>query len=104
MQRIIAQIDKEFRQIFRDRTVLILAFVLPLSTLIIIGKSVSLKVNDIPVVFQDLDQSALSRKYLDQFRQSLVFNVESLPVNVKPERVLDSNLARAAIIIPGGFE
>jgi ABC-2 type transport system permease protein len=104
MQRIIAQIEKELRQIFRDRTVLILAFVLPLSTLVIIGKSVSLKVNNIPIVIQDLDQSALSRKYLDQFRQSLIFNVETWPVNERPERALDSNLARAAIIIPGGFE
>src|SRR5437867_3031247 len=104
MQRIIAQAHKELRQIFRDRTILILSLVLPLTTLAAIGTSVSLKVTELPIIVRDLDQTALSRQYQELFRQSLTFHVEPSPVNVQPERILDNNRARAAIIIPKNFE
>src|SRR6478672_3883824 len=104
MKRIIAQARKELTQLLRDRLSLALALVLPLVLLFLFGFSISFSVTGLKVVVQDLDQSPLSRKYVDTCRASLTFKVDALPVNMQPEKVLQAGIARAAIIIPEHFE
>jgi len=104
MKRIIAQIRKELKQFSRDKLTVVLALVLPLITMWLLGSAVSLTVTDLPVVVQDWDQSASSRRYYDTIKQSLTFHVVDLPVNESPENALDQAKARAAIIIPPKFE
>ena len=104
MKRIRAQIQKELTQILRDRLALILTIVLPLVLLLLLGKSISLTVTNLPIVIQDLDQSTLSRGYAESYRQSLTFRVISYPVDENPENALLTNRARAVVIIPEHFE
>lgn len=104
MKRILAQIRKELKQFSRDKLTVVLALVLPLITMWLIGSSVSLTVTDLPVVIQDWDQSATSRRYYDTIKQSLTFHVVDLPINESAESALDKGKARAAIIIPAKFE
>jgi ABC-2 type transport system permease protein len=104
MKRIIAQIRKELTQFSRDKLTVVLALVLPLITMWLLGSAVSLTVTDLPVVIQDWDQSASSRRYYDTIKQSLTFHVVDLPINESPEKALDKAQARAAIIIPPKFE
>jgi len=104
MRRIIAQARKELTQTFRDRLTLALALVLPLVLLALLGTAISLTVKDIPVVVQDLDQSPLSRRYVETLQTSLTFRIVSLPVAVQPPEALAASRARAAIIIPQHFE
>jgi ABC-2 type transport system permease protein len=101
---ILIQARKEWIQISRDRLTLILALLLPLTTLAILGASISLKVTDLPIVVQDFDNSPLSRRYIDQFRTSLTFRIAPWSVNERMEKALDIGSARAAIIIPVHFE
>src|SRR5665811_2131819 len=64
-RRIIAQARKELTQIMRDRLALALALVLPLFLLLLLSNAISLTVNDLPLIVQDLDNSAASRSYID---------------------------------------
>src|SRR5438105_1302744 len=104
MKRILAQVRKELTQLWRDRLTLALALVLPVLLLLLLSKATSLTVKDIPVAVQDLDKTPSSRRYIEAVGASLSFKVTALPQNMSPERALDQNLARAALIIPPHFE
>jgi len=103
MRRIFAQARKELTQIVRDRLALALALVLPVGLTALLGTSISLTVTDIPIVVQDLDQTPMSRRYIDAFRTSLTFRVVALPPGLSPEGVLTAGRARAALIIRERF-
>jgi len=104
MKRIIAQTRKELTQTFRDRLTLALALVLPLVQMWLIGSAISLSVEDLRVVVQDMDQTPLSRQYSEVLRNSITFQVVPMAVDEQPERALDRSDAHAAVIIPEGFE
>jgi ABC-2 type transport system permease protein len=104
MRRIIAQARKELTQILRDRLALALALVLPLILLFLLGFAVSLTVTDMAIVVQDLDQTPLSRQYIDQFRSSLTFRVDPWPVQESPWKALEAGKARGVLIVPEHFE
>jgi len=104
MKRILAQSRKELTQFSRDRLTVVLALVLPVILMWLIGSSVSLTVSDLPVVVQDLDQTPMSRRYVETIRASLTFRIVPLPITAAPESALDKEEARAAIVIPSDFE
>ena len=104
MKRVLAQVKKELTQLFRDKLTLALALVLPVLLLLLLSKATSLTVKDIPVAVQDLDQTPLSRQYIEAVAGSLSFKIGALPPDLKPETALDQNVARAALVIPPHFE
>ncbi|MGQ0762809.1 MAG: ABC transporter permease [Acidobacteriota bacterium] len=104
MRRIIAQARKELTQIVRDRLTLAFALVMPLFLLALLGSAISLDVKDLPVVVQDLDQTPLSRQYIEALQGSITFRVASLPPAEQPEQALLAGSARGAIVIPEHFE
>ena len=103
MRRALAQARKELTQLVRDRLSLALALVLPVALLLLLGTALSLSVTNVPIVVQDLDDSSISRDFVDAFRASVTFHVVLWPVDQPPERALTSNAARAALIIPRHF-
>lgn len=103
MRRILAQARKDVTQLLRDRLALALAVVLPVVLTALLGTSISLTVTDIPLVVQDLDQTPLSRRYIDAYRSSLTFKVVALPVAGSPETAIESGRARGALILPEHF-
>jgi len=103
MRRIIAQARKDLTQLVRDRLALALALVLPAFLTAFLGTSISLTVTDIPLVVQDLDQTPLSRQYVDAFRSSLTFRIVTLPPAESPERAVSAGRARGALVIPPHF-
>jgi ABC-2 type transport system permease protein len=103
MRRIVAQVHKELTQIVRDYRTLTLALLLPLFLLMLLGAAISLTVDDLPIVVQDLDQTPASQDYIDAFRASVTFHVVAWPVDRRPEEALTSNQARGVLIIPPNF-
>jgi ABC-2 type transport system permease protein len=103
VRRILAQARKDLTQLRRDRLALVLALVLPLGLIALLGTAISLSVTDIAIVVQDLDQTPLSRRYVDAFRGSLTFRVVTLPPAAAPETALAAGRARAALIVPQHF-
>src|SRR5256885_1666178 len=104
MKRIIAEARKEIRQLLRDRLAIVLALILPLSTIVILGVAISLTLTELPIVIQDLDRTLLSRSFLDLLGSSLSFRILSWPIDANPEKALDKGSARASIVIPEHFE
>src|SRR5262249_21625316 len=103
MRRVIAQARKELIQIYRDWRTLALALVLPMALLMLMSVGLSLKVNNLPVVVQDFDDSPASHDYINALRASITFYLVSWPVDQPPEKALSSNTARAVLIIPAHF-
>ena len=103
MRRVVAQTLKELIQITRDWRTLALALVLPVVLLLLMSAALSLRVANMPVIVQDLDNSPASRRFLDAFRASISLRVVSWPVDRSPEEALASSAARAVLIIPGHF-
>jgi ABC-2 type transport system permease protein len=103
MRRALAQTRKELTQFLRDRLALALALFLPVVLLLLLGSAFSLLVTDVPIVVQDLDNSAVSRGFTDAFRASIAFRVVPWPVDRSPEEALSENVARGALVIPTHF-
>lgn len=104
MKRILAQTRKELTQTFRDRLTVALALVLPLILLWLLGSAISLDVNSIGIAVQDLDRSTLSRSYIETLQGSLTYRLVGFQIESRPEMMLASGHARAAVVIPEGFE
>jgi ABC-2 type transport system permease protein len=103
MRRIFAQARKELTQVVRDRRALVLALAIPVALLILMSLALSLTVDDLPMVVQDLDGSPASHQFVDAFRASITFRVVSWPVDKDPEEALRSDKARAALVVPEHF-
>ena len=103
MRRILEQARKEVIQVIRDRRALLLALGIPVMLLIPLSVSLSLTVDDLPIVVQDFDDSTASRLFIDAFRASIAFRVIAWPVDQHPEAAFKANAARAALIIPKNF-
>ena len=86
MRRILAQTRKELIQIVRDWRTLGLALVLPLVLLLLLSVSMTLKVNNLPIVVQDFDDSPASHDFVDAFRASITLQVVAWPAGRPPRR------------------
>lgn len=103
MRRIFAQARKELTQLLRDRLAVALALALPVVLLLLQTTAISLTVNDLPIVVQNLDSSLASQKLVDAFRHALSFHIVSWPTDKQPEGAFTANKARGALIIPEDF-
>lgn len=103
MTRVISQCLKELNQFRRDRLTVALAFVLPLAVLLIYGYAIRLEAKNIPLAVQDLDNSFLSRTYVERLLATQQFVPTPLEGN-SPTASLDRGTAKATVIIPPDFE
>src|SRR5262245_35417103 len=103
MRRIVSQTRKELIQIVRDWRTLALALVLPVILLMLMSVGLSLRVNNLPIVVQDFNDSPASHDLIAAFRASRSLSVVPWPVDRDPEEALISGAARAVLIIPTHF-
>ncbi|NOQ91121.1 MAG: ABC transporter permease [Flavobacteriaceae bacterium] len=68
-------IQKEFKQIFRNKAMLPLIFILPLIQLIILSNAATFEVKNIKFSYIDNDRTSFSRELIDKFDASTYFNV-----------------------------
>ncbi|BAZ45355.1 ABC-2 type transporter protein [Chondrocystis sp. NIES-4102] len=102
MKRILAQCLKELNQFRRDRLTVALALILPLGMLLIYGYAIRLETKNIPLSVQDLDNSYLSRSYVERLYATNQF-IPARTLNSSPEIVIDRSIAKAVIVIPPDF-
>ena len=103
MRRIVSQTRKELTQIVRDWRTLALALVLPVILLILMSVALSLRVDNLPIVVQDFNDSPASHDFIAAFRASRSFSIVTWPIDRDPEEALISGVARAVLIIPTHF-
>lgn len=103
MSTILVQATKEWQEFRRDRLSLALAFLLPLFSLLLFGYGIRLESKNIPIIVNDLDNTSLSREFVQRLYATNVF----LPVlgtdGMSPTDAIDRSLAKAALMIPKGF-
>lgn len=75
MKTILYIIQKEFKQIFRNKGMLPIIFVLPLLQLIILSNAATFEVKNIKFGYIDNDRTSTSRALIEQFNASTYFNV-----------------------------
>jgi ABC-2 type transport system permease protein len=103
-KRILAIIQKELIQAYRDRVTLVVMLSMPLLQLILFGYAISTNVRHIPmvVVNESLDQR--SNSYIAAMVNSGYFDViETQPDQAGAIAALDSGGVKAALIIPPQF-
>jgi ABC-2 type transport system permease protein len=101
----LAVMRKEFWHITRDRMTFSLTLLSPLLILIVFGYSFLVEVKDVSTVIVDLDQSDLSRRYLD-----LLAEGDTLAINrrladpVAAEQLIKDGDAKIALVVPDDFD
>lgn len=104
IDRIRHVVIKEFIQLFRDKRMKAIVFVVPIIQLMVFGYAVTTDVNDISVAVYDLDRSAESRELFRRLEASGYFSIRHF---VKaPEELgdlLDRGEVTAAIQVDRGF-
>lgn len=97
-------VRKEFRQVFRDHTMVRIIFLMPVAQLFVFSYAANTDLRDLPVSFYDEDRSAESRRLVAAFAESDVF-APGPPAHSARElgRLLEEGAARVTIWIPEGF-
>lgn len=105
MKTILFIIQKEFRQIFRNKGMLPIIFVLPLIQLLILSNAASFEVQNIKFSYIDHDHSTASRELISKFQASKSFKIIN-QFNTKTEANLEMQKGNVDIIleIPTHFE
>ncbi|MGB5229864.1 MAG: ABC transporter permease, partial [Eudoraea sp.] len=68
-------IQKEFKQIFRNKGMLPIIFILPLVQLVILANAATFEIKNIKFAYIDNDHTTTSRALLEKFSASSFFNV-----------------------------
>lgn len=104
MQQILYLIQKEFRQVFRDKPMLFIVFFSPLVQMIVLGFAITIDVTNVKTVIVDYDKTPVSREIARKFEHNPYFSVRGYfdgPSEVR--RQIDGWKAQIAIVIPPDF-
>lgn len=102
--QLVAVMVKEVRQTVRDRRVMFLLLVAPMVQLIVFSYAVNFEVDDVPTVVVDRDDSAASRRYVaGLLADGTLTEVARAGDEGEAERMVEADVAKAAIIIPRGL-
>lgn len=98
-------LQKEFRQIFRDKTILAMMLVVPNIQLIILPFAANFEVKNINVAFVDHDHSTYSQKLIGKIGSSGYFQIVGNSLSYREAlKMVENNNADIVLEIPPGFE
>ncbi|MCL8007264.1 ABC transporter permease [Gelidibacter japonicus] len=98
-------IQKEFKQIFRNKAMLPIIFILPLLQLVILSNAATYEVKNIKFAYVDHDQTSTSRALIDKFNASTYFNVLTVfPSHEKASSAMLLGNVDVVLEIPNHFE
>lgn len=105
MKTILYIVQKEFRQIFRNRAMLPIIFVLPLLQLIILSNAATFEVKNIQFSYIDHDRTSSSRALVQKFVASEYFHVISeFPSQKLASSAMLAGKTNVVLEIPPYFE
>jgi ABC-2 type transport system permease protein len=105
MRTIIFILQKEFIQIFRNKTLLPIIFILPIIQLLILVNAATFEMKLIKMAVVDQDLSSTSRQLISKFDGSEFFHLEYMTFSKKEaENLLLENKVDLVINIPEHFE
>ena len=105
MKTILFIIQKEFRQIFRNKGMLPIIFVLPMVQLLILSNAASFEIKNIKFSYVDNDHSVASRELISKFKASSYFHiVESFASKKDANFQMKTGKVDVILEIPNHFE
>lgn len=105
MKTILFIVQKEFKQIFRNKGMLPIIFVLPLIQLLILSNAASFEIKNIKFSYIDNDHSLSSRELISKFKASSYFNIiESFPSKKEANLAMQTGKVDVILEIPNQFE
>ncbi len=105
MNTILHILHKEFIQIFRNKTMLPIIFMLPIVQLLVLVYAATFEMKNINMVVVDQDLSSKSRALVAKFEASPFFKIQQNTFSVKEaESIIKSDKADFILNIPSGFE
>lgn len=98
-------LQKEFRQIFRDKTILAMMFFVPTIQLIILPLAANFEVKNVNIVYVDHDHSSYSQKLINKIGSSGYFRIVGTPPSyLEGLKLIETGDADLILEIPSGFE
>ena len=98
-------LQKEFRQIFRDKTIIAMMFAVPIIQLVILPLAANFEVKNINVAFVDYDHSTYSQKLVNKIASSGYFRIVGNSASYHEAlKMIEKNEADIVLEIPAGFE
>lgn len=98
-------LEKEFRQIFRNRALLPILFAVPMIQLLILPLAADYEIKNISVAIVDHDHSSYSEKLISKIGSSGYFIIAGYGTSYnEASRLIESDKADLVLEIPAGFE
>lgn len=105
MRTLLILIRKEFLQIFRNKAILAIIFVMPVVQLLVLPLAASYEIKDVKVAVVDHDKSTFSRELIRKVTASGYFQIVNYGENyAKAYSDVEAEKADLIIEIPGNFE
>ncbi|MBO9636705.1 MAG: ABC transporter permease, partial [Siphonobacter aquaeclarae] len=98
-------LQKEFRQIFRDRSILPMIFLMPTIQLLILPQAADFDVRSITLAVVDQDHSTYSRQLVSKVLATGYFHLTGMETSYQTAlRYVEQDRADLILQIPAGFE
>lgn len=98
-------LQKEFRQIFRNKQMLPIIFLIPALQLLVLSYAVTFEIKNINLVVVNQDHTYSSRQLIAKFSSTPFYTITGHLQNYKEaENQVDHGKANQILIIPAGFE
>ena len=98
-------LQKEYRQIFRNKVLLRMMFMVPIIQLIILPQAANFTIRNINVAIVDLDHSDYSQKFINKIMSSGYFKLAAFTPSYKAAyELIEKDKADIVLEIPQGFE
>lgn len=105
MRTIYFLLQKEFKQIFRNKSILLLVTVMPVMQLILLPLAANYEVKNVNIVIIDNDHSSYSQKLISKITASGYFRLSAYEFSYKKAlNQLETDKADLLLEIPHGFE
>ncbi len=98
-------LQKEFRQIFRDKMILRMMFIVPIVQLLLLPQAANFTIKNINIAIVDHDHSSYSQKFIAKVLSSGYFKLSGLNQSYNEAyKLIEKDKADIVLEIPEGFE
>lgn len=97
-------VKKEFKQIIRDISSILIAFVLPLILLFLFGFGVNFDTNTVKIGIVDLSNSVESRNFIQSLKNTKYLDTSFYKTTNEAEKFLIGGKIRGYVVIPVNYE
>jgi len=105
MKIILIIVQKEFKQIFRNKAMLPIIFLVPIIQIVVLSFAATFEVKDVRLAYIDGDKSAQSRELISKFKASSYFTIYGeMPSQKQAQEAIQRGDIDAILEIPPHFE